>query len=54
VLQAAWPGHAALVRELFLDPLETKQLEELDVAFALISQATIAQRDRPEAADGKS
>ena len=54
VLRDAWPGHAALVRQLFIDPLDARRLQELDVAFASISQATIKHGARDDSTRRKS
>lgn len=38
-LEAAWPGHATLVRELVIDRLSRKQLAQLEQIFTTIDRA---------------
>jgi DNA-binding MarR family transcriptional regulator len=54
ILRAAWPGHATLIRELLIDPLEPGQFEELDAIFVRISRAAAAHRNHPQPIDRKS
>ncbi len=53
VLRDAWPGHAALIRELIIDPLDPEQFEELDAIFARVSRAALAHNEQLEHPDGR-
>ena len=53
-LRAAWPGHAELIRRLVIEPLDPEQFDDLGEAFALISQAVIADRSAGNPTDRNS
>jgi DNA-binding MarR family transcriptional regulator len=53
-LKEAWPGHAALIRRLVIDPLDAEHFEALGESFTRISQAVAAERDTCDPTDRKS